>query len=503
MSFDDNDRESGISNRESMTSSVFDTAQLVKIKEGLLKRPRWTKVIPRVLVATDTVAVSVGVGAAVFQEYLNRGAVGPTTWLVSVSVLLAWLIVLRVADTRDVEVVGYGPEEFIRVFNSTFVFFGLIAIACFLTEFDLARSFVAVSLPVGLGLLMGFRYLVRRRLSRMRDAGDALFTTIIVGGKQGATYLINQLGKNPRFGYKLIGACVLENHLDEGKEIAGIPILGTTEQVFQSVLTTGANSVIITGVDVVTPDVVKKLSWDLEKLGVQIIVAPSIMDVAGPRIHTKPVAGLPLLHVEMPGYSGPQHILKRCFDIVASSILIFLLSPVMLAIASLVKFTSSGPVIFKQQRIGLNGESFKMWKFRSMVVDAEVRLKELRDKNEGNGLLFKMKDDPRITNVGKVLRRFSLDELPQLFNVLGGSMSLVGPRPPLKTEVEQYDDEIGRRLLVKPGVTGLWQVSGRSDLSLEESVRLDLYYVENWTVAGDILILLKTVKAVFSKDGAY
>lgn len=268
-------------------------------------------------------------------------------------------------------------------------------------------------------------------------------------------------------------------------------------------LTTGADSVIITGADVVTPDVVKKLSWDLEKLGVQIIVAPSIMDVAGPRIHTKPVAGLPLLHVQMPGYSGPQHILKRCFDILSSSILILLLSPVMLAIAALVKFTSRGPVIFKQQRIGLNGESFKMWKFRSMVVDAEARLKELRDKNEGNGLLFKMKDDPRITKVGKVLRRFSLDELPQLFNVLGGSMSLVGPRPPLKTEVEQYNDEIGRRLLVKPGVTGLWQVSGRSDLSLEESVRLDLYYVENWTVAGDILILLKTVKAVFGRDGAY
>lgn len=219
-------RERAVDNMLVENASVFDTAQLVKIKEGLLKRPRWTKVVPRVLVATDIVAVSFGVGFALLQEYLNRGAVGPTSWLVSVSVLLAWLIVLRVADTRDVEVVGYGPEEFIRVFNSTFVFFGLIAIACFLTEFDLARSFVAVSLPVGLGLLMSFRYLVRRRLSRMRDAGDALFTTIVVGGKQGVSYLINQLNKNPRFGYKLIGACVLENHLGETKELAGIPVLG-------------------------------------------------------------------------------------------------------------------------------------------------------------------------------------------------------------------------------------------------------------------------------------
>ncbi len=182
-----------------------------------------------------------------------------------------------------------------------------------------------------------------------------------------------------------------------------------------------------------------------------------------------------------------------------------MLSPVLLVLALLVKVTSTGPVFFLQERVGLNGSTFHMIKFRSMVVDAEQRLQELSalDRAEGNTVLFKMKNDPRVTRVGAFMRRYSLDEVPQLFNVLVGSMSLVGPRPPLAREVERYDVHVHRRFLVKPGMTGLWQVSGRSDLSWEDSVRLDLYYVENWSMVGDLLILWRTARAVVAKDGAY
>jgi exopolysaccharide biosynthesis polyprenyl glycosylphosphotransferase len=229
------------------------------------------------------------------------------------------------------------------------------------------------------------------------------------------------------------------------------------------------------------------------------------MDIGGPRIHTRPVAGLPLIHVETPRYEGSVLFAKRAFDIIASGIFIVLLSPLLLAIALIVRLSSPGPVLFRQPRVGLNGSEFRMFKFRSMVTDAESRLAKLEDTQRaaGNTVMFKMKDDPRVTPVGKFIRRFSIDELPQLFNVFAGTMSLVGPRPPLQREVDLYENHVHRRFLVKPGITGLWQVSGRSDLSWEDTVRLDLYYVENWSITGDLVILWRTIKAVIESDGAY
>jgi exopolysaccharide biosynthesis polyprenyl glycosylphosphotransferase len=196
-------------------------------------------------------------------------------------------------------------------------------------------------------------------------------------------------------------------------------------------------------------------------------------------------------------------VAKRLFDVLVAGTMVIVASPVMALVAIMVKLDSPGPVFFKQERVGIEGARFGMLKFRSMVVDAEDQLAEVSQHNEGAGVLFKMKKDPRVTRVGVVLRKFSLDELPQLFNILGGSMSLVGPRPPLPSEVEAYEHDVRRRLLVKPGLTGLWQVSGRSNLSWQDSVRLDLYYVENWSLAGDLIILLRTVRAVFRSTGAY
>jgi exopolysaccharide biosynthesis polyprenyl glycosylphosphotransferase len=250
-------------------------------------------------------------------------------------------------------------------------------------------------------------------------------------------------------------------------------------------------------------DAIQDLGWRLENSKTELILTSRLTDVAGPRIHMRPVDGLPMLHVDLPQYAGLNHTIKRGIDLALAGFAVLLLSPVLAAVALAVRLDSPGPVLFRQERIGVAGRSFTMFKFRSMVIDAEARLAALAAQNEGSGLLFKMRDDPRITKVGAFIRRYSLDELPQLFNVLNGSMSLIGPRPPLPREVVAYEGRVNRRLLIKPGITGLWQVSGRSNLSWEESVKLDLYYVENWSITTDFMILLKTVRAVLHSDGAY
>jgi len=263
--------------------------------------------------------------------------------------------------------------------------------------------------------------------------------------------------------------------------------------------------VVITSSDELSPDRIRELSWSLEPGHQHLVVAPSLTDIGGPRIHTRPVAGLPLIHVETPRFEGRNFFTKRAFDIIVSAVLIIVLSPFLVLIAMAVRLSTPGDVLFRQERVGINGTHFNMLKFRSMVTNAEALLVDLKDETraEGNSVMFKMKDDPRVTPIGKFLRRYSLDELPQLFNVLLGTMSLVGPRPPLEREVTEYETHVHRRFLVKPGITGLWQVSGRSNLSWEATVRLDLYYVENWSITGDIVILWRTAQAVLASDGAY
>ena len=248
----------------------------------------------------------------------------------------------------------------------------------------------------------------------------------------------------------------------------------------------------------------RRLSWELEGSGISLVVAPSLTDVAGPRIHIRPVSGLPLLHIEEPDFSGGRRLLKSVADRGIALVSLVLLAPLFALLALLVRLDSEGDVMFRQTRVGVDGRDFTIFKFRSMYRDAEQKLSALMEANEHtDGPLFKMKQDPRITRMGRWLRRFSLDELPQLVNVAKGDMSLVGPRPPLPSEVSQYGLDVRRRLLVKPGLTGLWQISGRLHLSWDESVRLDLHYVESWSLALDAMILWKTVAAVVRRHGAY
>lgn len=286
--------------------------------------------------------------------------------------------------------------------------------------------------------------------------------------------------------------------------VDAITVFGDESTVVGAVTATKSHAVAVTATERLDGRGIRDLSWELEKIDVDLLVAPGVVDVAGPRLQMRPVAGLPLIHLEKPQYHGAKRFQKRLFDLVFSGAAVVCLLPLMAVIAVAIRATGKGPTLYRQQRIGLNGKPFQMVKFRTMVDGADAMIEELVDQNESEGgVLFKIKDDPRVTPVGRFLRKFSLDELPQFFNVLNRDMSVVGPRPPLPTEVSSYDDYAKRRLLVRPGITGLWQVSGRSDLSWEDSVRLDLFYVENWSMITDFLIALKTAKVVFTRTGAY
>jgi exopolysaccharide biosynthesis polyprenyl glycosylphosphotransferase len=310
----------------------------------------------------------------------------------------------------------------------------------------------------------------------------------------------------------LVGACVTDATSASTLSGTDVPVLRCLQADDVAVLRTvveeaEAETVIITASPRLSSRKIRELSWSLDPEKTSMIVAPSVVDVAGPRLHARPVDGLSLIEVDFPQFQGGRRFLKRVFDIAVSVVAIIALTPVWLIVPLVIKADDRGPVFFRQTRVGLDGREFRMWKFRSMRPDAEqvlARLKnELEERDAGNVVMFKMRDDPRVTRVGRFLRASSIDELPQLFNVLGGSMSLVGPRPPLPREVETYEARVTRKFLVKPGITGLWQVNGRSALSWEESVRLDLSYAENWSMMLDIQILFRTAKVVLRRDGAY
>jgi exopolysaccharide biosynthesis polyprenyl glycosylphosphotransferase len=367
-----------------------------------------------------------------------------------------------------------------------------------------ARSYRLVARPVGLVGLLAGRYAWRGWLHRHRVERGMTTAGLAIGLRDEAERLIREMNGHPASGYRVVGVCIPVGTVRAGEEIQGVPVLGDLATAGTIAAQVGADCVAVSGSDAITADVVRKLGWELEPVGVDLMLTAELADVAGPRIPVTPAPGVSLLHMDAPRFAGPKFLLKAAMDWIGAALLTVILAPVLLTVAAAVKLTSRGPVFFRQDRVGRGGRTFQMLKFRSMVVGAEARVETLAEAgNDAAGPLFKRRDDPRVTRVGRVLRRYSLDELPQLFNVLSGNMSLVGPRPPLPAEVSRYEARMRRRLLVKPGMTGLWQVGGRSDLPWEECVRLDVYYAENWTPCGDLMILARTAKAVFGGAGAY
>lgn len=484
----------------------------------LLKRvptSEWSVRLARRVALTDVLVLAwvvfgvqlawVGLDQSAMGFSGSRGDIAVSYTVVSLVIIAGWMIALELFDTRAHRNLGLGTQEYRGVADASIRWFGIVAIVAFLFKIDLARGYILIAFPLGLGVLVFSRWMWRQWLGVQRTQGRYVSRVLLVGSTSSAVTIARELQRNPAAGYRVLGACVPTDAV--GGRLPGLDVptsLGTTNAL-AVMRDLGADTIVITSADELGPDQVKQLSWGLTPGAEHLVVAPSLIDIGGPRIHTRPVAGLPLIHVETPKFEGRKLVAKRAFDLIVASGLIVLLSPLLLAIALSVRMTSPGPVLFRQRRVGINGRTFEMLKFRSMVIDAEERLEQLRveQRDAGNSVMFKMKDDPRVTRVGRLLRRFSLDELPQLFNVLGGSMSLVGPRPPLPREIDAYDSHVHRRFLVKPGVTGLWQVSGRSNLSWEDTVRLDLYYVENWSMTGDLVILWRTTRAVLGARGAY
>jgi exopolysaccharide biosynthesis polyprenyl glycosylphosphotransferase len=360
---------------------------------------------------------------------------------------------------------------------------------------------VATGIPFAVLLSLLIRFSARKGLHFLQSRGRGLRHVLVVGGFGAAQQLSKRIQLEPDAGMKVIGLCLPSTELPR-PVVHGIPVLGSLSQVSKVARAMGCDAVAVTSDDATRYNYLRELAWSLEGAGVELLVDPGLVEVAGPRMHIRPLMGFPLLHVEEPHFTGWRRIVKRISDLVLASVGLFMVSLLLLVIAAVVKLQDGGPVIFRQARIGRDGKPFTMLKFRTMVLDAEDRKLELMQHNEGKGGLFKLNADPRVTRFGRFLRSFSLDELPQLVNVLTGSMSLVGPRPHLASELAQMPSEASRRSLVTPGMTGLWQVSGRSNLAGDDAIRLDLRYVENWSLTLDLQILWKTISAVLAKHGA-
>lgn len=476
---------------------------------ALERRQRWERYYRMRLVWTDLVIVLASAGLAAWIQIDTIAQVDLTdapwqygrVFLVTAAI---WLLLLAMFQSRSSRVMGQGMTEYKRVLHATGLAFGILAIGFVLMQSQGIRSQLLIAMPVGIVGLVLSRWLWRRWLQRQRVAGLYVSRAMVVGNRHDVEYVLSSLQADGRMAYHVVGI-TLDTGEDSEIVVGGehYRAYGDLRSIASQATALGADAIILAS----TPDedrgFIKRLSWQLEGTAAELVLSSPLVDVAGPRMSLRPMEGLPLIQVEIPTFEGGRHLTKRAFDIALSSIALLFIGLATPFIALAIKLDSRGPVFFRQRRVGRDGVEFFMLKFRSMHVDAEQQLEKLKQQNEGSGPLFKLKSDPRVTRVGAFLRKYSLDELPQFWNVFAGDMSIVGPRPPLLAETKEYGTSTYRRLYIKPGITGPWQVSGRSHLSWEESVRLDLRYVENWSVVGDFRLVWRTVGSVLKADGAY
>lgn len=472
----------------------------------------WAKRYRQWLRWSDALIIAVTVIAAYSLRFEEAGLVWRTPsaspyLIVTGVILFAWIMALEVHRTRDDRVLGIGLDEYRRVVDATRRVFGGVAILVVVSNVDVLGGYFSPALPAGAMLLLFSRWQWRKWLNMQRHFGHYLSKVIVVGERPDVEHVVKRLGEVSGAAYEVIGVALpvapCGTELVIADKISPVLCTVNADELAAKVRETGANSVVVAGPLQGGARSVREIGWALERTKADLVLVSNLTNVAGPRIHRRPVEGLPLLHVELPQFSGVKHTIKRVMDVAVAATALVVLSPLMAWLSWVVSRDSEGPVFFRQERVGRDGQRFNMIKFRSMAATAEQDLAGLAKQNEGSGPLFKIKNDPRVTRSGRWLRKYSLDELPQLWNVLRGDMSLVGPRPPLPAEVDDYETHARRRLLIKPGITGLWQVNGRSNLDWDESVRLDLYYVENWSLTGDFMILWRTAKAVMEPVGAY
>jgi exopolysaccharide biosynthesis polyprenyl glycosylphosphotransferase len=459
------------------------------------RRMSWAR---RVMLLDLAVIAGVGVVAACFVPTIVATHPGVTAGLLAGLVVLLGAA-LALGRCWHPIMVSSGGLEYTRVLQagtSALLVLALTEVA--LRDYRL-QPYTLFVLPAAIAAVLVGRTAARAVLHRQRRRGIGLTTVLAVGSCESVHGLVARTRRAPEYGWTVVAACTPAGT----GQVDGVPVVGDLDAVADQVHRVGAEVVAVAPAPGWTGKRLHRLAWRLEGTDLDLVVDPGLMEIAGPRLHMTPVDGLPMIRLTQPIFRGWARVSKAVVDRVLAALAVVVLSPLLLVVAALVRWEDGGPVFFRQERIGREGRPFKMIKFRSMTTDAEAAKHALGAANEAAGPLFKVRRDPRITRIGATLRRYSLDELPQLFNVLDGSMSLVGPRPPLPAEVAEYADDARRRLLVRPGMTGLWQVSGRSDLSWDETVRLDLRYVENWSPGLDLHILARTITAVVTGRGAY
>ena len=462
-------------------------------------RPRWEGRYARVAAGSDTVALTASV---VLHGWWGATPPYPRPLLGMATVLTA-LLALAVARAWEPGVLGQGPVEFNRLLRALAAVGVAVALGGLALQEPFVRPYSLGVVPVAFAAAAGGRLVLRWRLRGLRARGRCMHNVLAVGGEESVVDIIRRTRRSPSCGWNVTGACLPSGQAVGGSPaVLGVPVIGDLDSVADVVCRFGYHTVSVAPAPGWSSRRLQLLAWDLEGTGTGIVVDPGLMAIAGPRLLVDAVDGSPMLRLTEPAFRGLPRVIKTTSDYVGAAVLLLVLAPVMAAIALAVR-RDGGPVLYRQTRVGKAGTTFTMLKFRSMSVDADRGRQELAARNIGAGPLFKVPDDPRITMTGRFLRRHSMDELPQLLNVLAGSMSLIGPRPPLPAEAASFDRDARRRLCVKPGMTGLWQVSGRSDLAWDESVRLDIGYVENWSLVLDAVIIAKTVGAVVRGSGAY
>ena len=466
----------------------------------------WTSAyLRRAALADWTCALAAGAVAA--RVRFGGPACLPLTYLsLTCGLPVVWWMSVLLAGGYDTRFIGLGSDEFRRILSAAVNLAAGLAVFSYAAKLDLARGYIAIALPSATAMDLTARYLLRKRLHRRRVRGWCVRRVVAVGHAAAVSRLVTVLRRDTNHGLAVVAACLVdapEGAGPDGAPDVPVPVAGGLCGVAAAVGRFGADTVAVLACPEIDGSRLRELAWELEKTDTDLFVAPALLDVAGPRTTLRPVAGLPLLHVDHPELAGAKQAVKSVFDKTCAALALLLSAPLFAVIAISIRLADHGPVFFRQTRIGKDGQGFTLYKFRTMVPGAEQRKSQLAAHNEADGVLFKIRRDPRVTRPGAWLRRWSLDELPQLINVLIGDMSLVGPRPALPEEVACYGGHMRRRLVVKPGMTGLWQVSGRSSLPWEEAERLDLRYVENWSLALDLQILWKTGSAVIRGSGAY
>ena len=413
-----------------------------------------------------------------------------------------WLLVLWGHGAYDRRYLGAGTDEFKRVVRASWTVVAIVAFAAFAFKVDVSRFSVGAALIGGLVFVLLLRYAARRALALARTKFHlATHRMLLIGTLQEAMEVYAAIVRDPAAGLVPVGIHLTEGYAPQPSTVTPVPVHAGRD-ILSLVRELNADTIAVCGSASAEPVELRRLAWQLEGTGIDLAVAPQLTDIAGPRVHIRPIEGIPLLYVEEPKLSGLGWLFKNVIDRVLALLTLIVLLPLFPFVALAIKLSDPGPIFFRQPRIGREGKTFHVWKLRTMYIDAEERQATLTDQNESDGLLFKMKNDPRVFKVGKWLRATSIDELPQIINVLVGEMSLVGPRP-LPAEDGDFLGDVRRRLLVRPGITGLWQVSGRSDLSWDDAVRLDLYYVDNWSLVLDLHTMWRTIGVVVFRKGAY